>query len=94
MSCRTEVISWKQQQSTLKDYEPFIHIFPLQFEQFMRKAIEISMTFLISLRKMAKEKDVEITYCTMKLVGSLILFSKDVFNMETIYHNRHLRLST
>lgn len=60
----------------------------------MRKVIEISMIFFILLRKMVKEKDVEITYCTMKFVGSFIFFFKDVFNMEIIYYNRYLRLFT
>lgn len=50
------------------------------------------MPFHISLTKMAKEKDVEIIYYIMKLLGCLRIFSKETFNMENINHKRHLML--
>lgn len=60
----------------------------MNFTLYLAKA-KISIYFLILVGKIAKERDIEITYYIMDLLGSLRLFKVD-FNMENIHPQRYI----
>lgn len=60
----------------------------MNFTLYLVKA-KISIYFLILVEKIAKERDIEITYYIIDLLGSLRLFKVDL-NMENIHLQRYI----
>lgn len=60
----------------------------MNFTLYLVKA-KISIYFLILVGKIAKERDIEITYYITDLLGSLRLFKVDL-NMENIHPQRYI----